>query len=63
MDIEKFITEIGGRQAVIAETGLTKGRISQWCMTNRLPRPWVMYFTEKYPDICRRHGIELPEVV
>lgn len=63
MDVEKFITEIGGRAAVIAETGLTKGRISQWCLTKSLPRPWIKYFREKYPEICDRHGIVDPDGV
>jgi hypothetical protein len=60
MDINQFIAEIGGRAAVIAETGLTKGRISQWCVSQRIPRPWVKFFREKYPAICDRHGIVDP---
>ena len=58
MDVEKFIEEIGGRAIVIAETGLSKGRISQWCCERRIPKPWIKFFREKYPDACARYGIE-----
>lgn len=58
MDVEQFIAEIGGRSVVIDETGLTKGRISQWCQEQRIPKPWIKFFREKYPKACARHGIE-----
>jgi hypothetical protein len=48
MDTQRVIELMGGRAAVIAETGLTKGRISQWVTDNRIPRPWLKYFRQKY---------------
>lgn len=57
MNVEKFIEALGGRAVVIAETGLSKGRISQWCINNTMPRPWVKFFREKYPELCDRHSI------
>lgn len=58
MDVENFIEEIGGRAVVIDETGLTKGRISQWVTERRIPKPWIKFLREKYPEACARHGIE-----
>lgn len=57
MNVEQFIADIGGRAEVIRQTGLSKGRISQWVKSRSIPRPWVMFFREKYPDLCERHGI------
>ncbi len=57
MDVEKFIEEIGGRAEIIRQTGLSKGRISQWCTDRAIPKPWIMYLREKYPVACERHGI------
>ena len=59
MDIKSFITEIGGRKSVIEETGLTKGRISQWVIENKLTRPWILYFQIKYPEASRKYGVEI----
>lgn len=59
MNIESFITDIGGRKSVMAETGLTKGRISQWVCENSIPKPWIKYFQSQYPKEAKRHGIEV----
>jgi hypothetical protein len=57
MDVEQFIAAVGGRAEVIRETGLTKGRISQWVKARSIPRHWVKFFRVKYPDLCEQHGI------
>lgn len=57
MNIQSFISDIGGRQILIDETGLTKGRISQWVTENKIPSPWVKYLCAKYPKECAKNGI------
>jgi len=51
MDASTLINKLGGTSAVIEMTGLTKGRISQWRTENSIPKPWMMFFREKRPDI------------
>ncbi len=50
MDANQVIEIAGGRSAIIRMTGLTKGRISQWAKEGVIPRPWMMFFHERYPD-------------
>jgi hypothetical protein len=57
IDIEKFIKSIGGRKSVIKETGLTRGRISQWCVENHMPDPWLRYFSVKHPNEFESHNL------
>lgn len=57
MNIESFISDIGGRQVLIEDTGLTKGRISQWVTEKKIPAPWVKYLCSKYPKQCAKNGI------
>lgn len=57
MNINAFISDIGGRKVLIDDTGLTKGRISQWVKDKRIPAPWVKYLCEKYPAQCAKNGI------
>lgn len=57
MNVDAFIADIGGRAEVMSETGLSKGRISQWCVSGWIPLPWRKYFVAKYPEQCARHGI------
>lgn len=57
MNVENFILEIGGRKLLIELTGLSKGRISQWVIENRIPRAWIKYFIEKFPNECNANGI------
>ncbi len=60
MNVDNFISAIGGRKVLIESTGLTKGRISQWAIDNNIPRPWVKYLNEKFPSQCFANGITTP---
>lgn len=44
MNTTEIIQEMGGRQAVIELTQLSKGRISQWEKQNHIPRAWRVAF-------------------
>ncbi|ARP53650.1 hypothetical protein ALFP_1763 [Alcaligenes faecalis] len=44
MNAKHIIQEMGGRQAVLRITGLTKGRISQWEKAGEIPRAWQLVF-------------------
>lgn len=61
MQVEQFIEGIGGRAVAIEDTGLSKGRISQWCIENHIPRSWVLFFAQKYPEQAKQHGLVTPE--
>ncbi|QOT77902.1 hypothetical protein [Cupriavidus basilensis] len=50
MNARELIQALGGPQAVISETGLSKGRISQWQTSNHIPRSWVMFLRARFPD-------------
>lgn len=49
MDTRQIIEAMGGRAAVLRLTGLTKGRISQWEKSDRIPRAWHLLFHEMHP--------------
>jgi len=51
MDAKTLITEFGGRQKVMAMTGLSKGRISQWVTTDEIPLAWLRFFKAKRPRL------------
>jgi hypothetical protein len=51
MDTRKLIEKLGGPAAVIAITGLTKGRISQWIKADSIPTPWLLVFRFTHPRI------------
>jgi len=51
MNSRKVIEAVGGRKQVIAMTGLTRGRISQWVTENDIPTPWLKFFEAKFPDL------------
>ncbi len=57
INVEQFISDVGGRKLLIELTGLTKGRISQWAIENHIPRAWSLYFLEKYPLECAANGV------
>lgn len=57
VDTNGFIDAVGGRQRIIALTGLTKGRISQWVTDNDIPRPWLKFLIERYPSEAREYGL------
>ncbi len=57
INVEQFISDIGGRKLLIELTGLSKGRISQWVIENHIPRAWARYFLEKYPRECAANGV------
>jgi hypothetical protein len=50
MDAKQLIEHIGGPAKVMEETGLSKGRISQWSTSGTIPTPWLKYFRQKYPQ-------------
>lgn len=49
MDTRKIIENMGGRAKVLKLTGLTKGRISQWETSGKIPRAWHLLFHEMHP--------------
>jgi hypothetical protein len=51
MDTNELFEKLGGRAKVMAETGLSKGRVSQLAKANKLPTPWLLYFKEKHKKI------------
>lgn len=61
MNARELITALGGPQAVINETGLTKGRISQWQTSNHIPRPWVKFLRARFPRAVDWNQVELAE--
>lgn len=50
MNVGKLIDIIGGAQEMIKITGMTGGRISQMRSKNKMPKSWLMFFENKYPD-------------
>jgi hypothetical protein len=60
MNAKQLIEAAGGRQAVMALTGLKRARISQWCTENYIPAPWVLLFKSKFP-VIRKAKLELAE--
>lgn len=50
MNVGKLIDILGGAQEMIKITGMTGGRISQMRSKNKMPKGWLMYFKNKYPD-------------
>ncbi|AOY96882.1 hypothetical protein BKK79_35915 [Cupriavidus sp. USMAA2-4] len=61
MNARELIQALGGPQAVTAETGLSKGRISQWQTSNHIPRPWVMFLRARFPRAVDWARLELAE--
>ena len=51
MNSKLIVEALGGRQKVIKETGLTRGRISQWIVRNDIPKLWIAFFRLKYPKL------------
>lgn len=50
MNVGKLIDILGGAQEMIKITGMTGGRISQMRSKNKMPKGWLMFFENKYPD-------------
>jgi hypothetical protein len=50
MNVEKLIEALGGAQEVIKITGMSAGRISQMKTRNKMPKSWIMFFENKYPE-------------
>lgn len=50
MNVGKLIDILGGAQEMIRITGMTGGRISQMRSKNKMPKSWLMFFENKYPD-------------
>lgn len=51
MDTKELIDLLGGPKKVIADTGLSKGRISQWSTENKITDSWLKYLKQKYKRI------------
>jgi hypothetical protein len=51
MDCENIINALGGRKKVMEMTGLSKGRISQWATSGRIPVSWMKFFAASRPDL------------
>ena len=51
MNAQDVINALGGPKVVCAETGLSKGRISQWGTDNHIPTPWLKYLKERFPKV------------
>jgi hypothetical protein len=49
MNAIQVIKIMGGRQAVMQITGLTKGRISQWIKGDHIPSSWLVAFRAMKP--------------
>ena len=51
MDARTLIEKMGGQGQVRKLTGLSKGRISQWVVSDSIPRSWAMFLSEKFPQL------------
>ena len=51
MDTKQLVAFLGGQKQLRGETGLSKGRISQWVRGDRITPAWEKYFRAKYPDL------------
>lgn len=51
MNTEQIIELLGGRKEVMDDTGLSKGRLSQWVTADRITPSWERYFRAKRPDL------------
>lgn len=49
MEAKDIIEAMGGRAEVLKLTGLTKGRISQWEKSEKIPRAWHLLFHQMCP--------------
>lgn len=50
MNVGKLIDALGGAKEVKKITGMSGGRISQMRTKNKMPKSWLMFFENKYPD-------------
>jgi hypothetical protein len=51
MNVREALIAMGGPMQIADECGLTLGRVSQWQMTNYIPRAWLALLKERYPSI------------
>ena len=47
---KKFILSLGGVTKVAALCGLSKAAVSLWHVNQKIPRGWLKYFEEKFPE-------------
>ena len=47
---KKFILSLGGVTKVAAHCGVTKGAVSLWHVNQKIPKGWLKYFEEKFPE-------------
>ena len=50
INVGKLIEALGGAQEVIKSTGISAGRVSQMKTRNKMPKSWIMFFENKYPE-------------
>lgn len=49
---DEIIDSLGGTVAVANLCGITTGAVSQWRTSkNGIPKPWVLFFKERNPEI------------
>jgi hypothetical protein len=51
MNTKHLIELLGGPAKIMEDTGLSKGRISQWGAADEITRPWLELYKLKRPDI------------
>lgn len=50
LDVGKIIDDLGGTAAVARECEITDGAVSQWRSNNFIPKPWLKYLRERFPE-------------
>lgn len=51
MNTKQMIALLGGPAKIIEDTGLSKGRISQWGTDDDIPHSWIKFYQLKRPDL------------
>lgn len=57
LSAKQIIDAVGGRKAVRALTGLTRGRIHQWEAEDHIPAAWMKFIEAKFPSELQRAEI------
>ncbi len=51
MDTKHLVGLLGGPSQIMEDTGLSKGRVSQWVSEDRITPSWLKFYRLKRPDI------------
>jgi len=51
MNTKQLVALLGGPKKIKEDTGLSKGRVSQWVSEDRITPSWLEYYRLKRPDI------------